>query len=77
MKTISKVRDFLIVINIKPSGFLVNIRCNCRPLLKMMLGGSKCYNMSLADSVNRVTSRNFNRKLVIKWSVGRIIRVVS
>jgi hypothetical protein len=77
MKTVSKVRDFLIVINVKPSGFPVNIRCNSRPLLKTMLGGPKCYNMSLADSVNRETNRNFNRKLVIKWSIGRVIRVVS
>jgi len=67
MKTVSKVRDFLIVINVKPSGFLVNIRCNSRPLLKMMLECPECYNISLTDSVDRVSNRNFNRKLVIKW----------
>ena len=73
----SKVRDFLIVINVKPSGFPVNIRCNSRPLLKTMLRCPKCYNMSLTDSTNRASDGNFNRKLVIKWDIGRVVRVVS
>ena len=77
MKTVSKVRNLLIVIDVKPSSFLVDVRSNSRPLLKTMLGCPECYNMSLTDSANRALNRNFNRKLVIKWSIGRVVRVVS
>ena len=72
-----KVRNFLIIINVKPSGFLVDIRSNVRPLLETMLRCSKCYDMSLADSMNRASNRNLNKKLVDKWSIGKVVRVVS
>ena len=73
----SKVKDLLIIFNIEPSGFLVNIRSNSGPLLKMILGCSKCYNMCLTDSTNGASNRDLNRKLVNKWSIGRIVGVVS
>ena len=77
MKTVSKVRDFLIVINVKPSGFPVNIRCNSRPLLKMMLRCLKCYNVSLAYSLNKVSDRNFNRKFINKRSIVKVIKIIN
>jgi len=77
VKAVDEVRNFLIVVNVKPGGFPVYIRYNGGPLLETVLGCPKCYNMSLADSTNRTTNRNFNRKLVNKWSIGKVIRVVS
>ena len=62
----SKVGNFLIIIDVKPSGFSVDIRNNGGPLLEMMLEYPKCYNMSLTDSTNRVSDGNLNRELVNK-----------
>ena len=73
----SKVRNLSIVINVKPSGFPVDIRSNGRPLLKVMLGCPKCYDVGLTDSIDRVLNRNFNRKLVIKWSISRVVRIIG
>ena len=72
-----KVRNFLIIINVKPSGFPVDIRSNVRLLLEMMLRYPKCYDVSLTDSMNGASNGNLNRKLVNKWSIGRIVEVVS
>ena len=72
-----KVRNFLIIINVKPSGFPVDIRSNLRPLLETMLRCPKCYDVSLTDSTNGASNGNLNRKLVNKWSIGRIVGVVS
>ena len=77
MKAVDEVRNFLIVVNVKPGGFPVYIRCNSGPLLKTVLGCPKCYNMSLTDSANRTTNRNFDRELVNKWSIDKVVRVVS
>ena len=73
----SKVRNLLIIINVKPSGFPVDIKSNVRPLLEMMLRCPKCYDVSLTDGMNGASNRNLNRKLVNKWSIGRIVGVVS
>ena len=73
----SKVRNLLIVINVKPSSFPVDVRSNSGLLLETMLGCSECYNMGMADSTNRASNRNFNRELVIKWGISRVVRVVS
>ena len=67
----------MIVINIELYSFLVDIRCNSRPLLKAMLRYPKCYNMSLAYSSDRASNRNFNRKLVNERSIGKVVRIVS
>ena len=72
-----KVRNLLIIIDVKPSGFPVDIRNNGRPLLEMMLEYPECHNMSLTDSMNRASDGNLNRELVKKRSIGRIVRVVS
>ena len=73
----SKVKNLLIIINVKPSGFPVDIRSNSELLLKIMLEYPKCYDMSLTDSTNGVSNRNLNKELVNKWSIGRVVRVVS
>ena len=73
----SKVGNLLIIINVKPSGFLVNIRSNDRPLLKTMLRCPKCYNVGLTDSMNRASNRNFNRKLINKWCIVKVVGIVS
>ena len=72
-----KVRNLLIIINVKPSGFPVDIRSNVRPLLEMMLRCPKCYNVSLTDGTNGASNRNLNRKLVNKRNINRIVEVVS
>ena len=77
MKVIRIVRNFLVVINIEQSSFLVNSRYNSRPLLKAMLKCLKYYNISLTNSINKVSNRNFNKKLVNERGITKVVMIIS
>ena len=85
----SKIRNFLIVIDIKPCSWPVNILYNLRSLLEAPLGCPKCIYLCMAVSSNVVVYWEFNREIFkiinvmwiiaicwIKYQVWRILMMV-